>query len=167
MTTLPVYKGFQGSVEYDDGTLLIRILHIDDFISTTCDYASKAVAEFRDLVDDYLATCTEKGDEPNRPFKGSFNVRIDPQLHRAAAMAAAATGLTLNAWIGEAVRDAWQRLKMERSYLLEDVDAASIELGKSRSDYRSATPSADRERDTVTTLDDYRETLRQKNIAGR
>lgn len=102
MTTLR-YKDYQGSVTYEDGTLVLQILHIDDFITTECDSAGDVQKAFEALVDDYLATCAEVGKEPNRPFKGSFNVRVTPDLHRRAAMAAADEGLSLNAWVERAV----------------------------------------------------------------
>jgi predicted HicB family RNase H-like nuclease len=102
MTTLR-YKDYQGSVTYEDGTLVLQILHIDDFITTECDSATDAPNAFEALVDDYLATCAQVGKEPNRPFKGSFNVRVSPDLHRRAAMAAADERLSLNAWVERAI----------------------------------------------------------------
>lgn len=102
MTTLR-YKDYQGSVTYEDGELVLQILHIDDFITTECDSAADAQTAFEALVDDYLATCAQLGKEPNRPFKGSFNVRVSPDLHRRAAMAAADEGVSLNAWVERAM----------------------------------------------------------------
>jgi predicted HicB family RNase H-like nuclease len=102
MTTLR-YKDYQGSVTYEDGTLVLQILHIDDFITTECDSAADVQTAFEALVNDYLAACAEVGKEPNRPFKGSFNVRVSPDLHRRAAMAAADEGLSLNAWVERAI----------------------------------------------------------------
>jgi predicted HicB family RNase H-like nuclease len=108
MTTLR-YKDYQGSVAYEDGTLVLQILHIDDFITTECDSAADVQTAFEALVDDYLATCAEVGKEPNRPFKGSFNVRVSPELHRRAAMTAADEGVSLNAWVERAMA---QRLEL-------------------------------------------------------
>lgn len=34
--------------------------------------------------EDYLATCAELGKEPDETHKGSFNLRIPPELHRQA-----------------------------------------------------------------------------------
>ena len=42
--------------------------------------------------------------QPEKPFKGSFNVRIQPELHRKAALAASARGLSLNAFVEDAIR---------------------------------------------------------------
>jgi predicted HicB family RNase H-like nuclease len=97
--TILNYKSYQGSIEYEDGQLIIQLLHIDDFITTTCDSAGQAEVTFHELVEDYLATCEETGRAPDKPYKGSLNIRMMPELHRRAAMAAASAGVSLNAWI--------------------------------------------------------------------
>ena len=107
------YKEFQASVTFIDGKLLIRVLHVDDLLLAECDSASEVQATFQDLIDDYLETCETLGKAPSRPFKGSFNVRITPSLHRRVAMAAAVSGETLNSWIAQALE---QRLDRETSH---------------------------------------------------
>jgi predicted HicB family RNase H-like nuclease len=97
--TILSYKGYRGSIEYEDGQLVIQLLHIYDFITTTCDAVGKAEEAFHELVDDYLATCEETGRLPDKPYKGSLNIRMPPELHRRIAMAATAAGVSLNAWI--------------------------------------------------------------------
>ncbi len=52
--------------------------------------------EFEAAVDDYIETCVALGKEPQRPFKGLFNVRVPPALHRAAALRATRDGAALN-----------------------------------------------------------------------
>ena len=93
MSTL-YYKDYQGSVAFEDGRLVIQILHIEDSVSATCDLASEAQATFEVLVDDYIET---------------FNVRIGPELHRQAALAAADAGETLNAWVIGAAQERLRR----------------------------------------------------------
>ena len=97
--TILSYKGYQGSIEYEDGQLVIQLLHIDDSITTTCESAEEVQAAFHELVDDYLATCQETGRAPNKPYKGSLNIRMPPELHRRVAMAAVSAHISLNAWI--------------------------------------------------------------------
>jgi predicted HicB family RNase H-like nuclease len=65
------YKDFQGSVEFEDDRLIIRILHIEDLITTEMDSAAQARTAFAELVEDYLATCAELGKEPCRPKRGA------------------------------------------------------------------------------------------------
>lgn len=97
------YKGYQASVEFEDDTLFVKVLHISDLVVGECDKASDVEATARALIDDYLATCAEIGKNPEPPFKGSFNVRMTPEQHRKASIAAAEEGLSLNAWICAAV----------------------------------------------------------------
>jgi predicted HicB family RNase H-like nuclease len=108
------YKDFQGSVEFEDGRLVIRILHIDDFVTTEVDRASEAQNAFAELVEDYLVTCAELGKDPCKPFKGSFNVRVAPELHRQATMSAAELNETLNAWISKAMEERLERQKTKK-----------------------------------------------------
>jgi predicted HicB family RNase H-like nuclease len=93
------YKDYQGAVTFEDGHLVIQILHIDDLITTECDRASDAQKAFEELVEDYLATCAELKKEPSKPFKGSFNIRISPALHKRVAMVAAERDESLNALV--------------------------------------------------------------------
>ncbi|MHC2574004.1 type II toxin-antitoxin system HicB family antitoxin [Rhizobium leguminosarum] len=99
------YKDYQALVEYDDGAFFVKVLHIDDLLVAQFHVASEAENVLRELVDNYLAQCEAKGRQPNRPFKGSFNVRIPPELHRRAAMAAADDGLSLNSWTNLAISE--------------------------------------------------------------
>lgn len=109
------YKDFQGAVEFEDDRLVIRILHIDDFITTEVDSAKEAQGAFAELVEDYLATCAELGKEPCKPFKGSFNVRVAPELHRQAAMAAAELKESMNAWIAKAMEAHVERQRAKKA----------------------------------------------------
>lgn len=134
MTALK-YKDFQGSVEFQDGQLLIRILHIDDLISTQIDSAQKAQTAFEELVDDYLQTCEELGRPSCKPFKGSFNVRVSPELHRSVAMAAVETGETLNAWVGNALAAHVERHKAKKEMLSHGYALRVISGQRSRPRY--------------------------------
>lgn len=52
----------------------------------------------------FLDTCAAKGIEPRKHFSGKFVLRVDPAIHEAAALAAAAHGQSLNQWISEAIK---------------------------------------------------------------
>jgi predicted HicB family RNase H-like nuclease len=99
------YKDYMGSAEVsiEDNLLFGKLLFIKDVIS----YAAATPAElehaFREAVDDYLETCAEYGDQPDTPCKGTFNVRIGPERHKGAALAALHQGISLNEWISSAV----------------------------------------------------------------
>jgi len=104
MSTI-TYKGFQASVQYEDGNLFIKILHINDLLIATCRDASDVDRTFKELVDDYLAECAEIGKEPEKPFSGTFNVRVDKDVHRRVAMAASDAQISLNAWVSTALAE--------------------------------------------------------------
>lgn len=102
--TILTHKGYQGSIEYEDGHLVIQLLHIDDFVTTTCDDAKIAEGTFHLLVDEYLETCCRLAKEPDKPYKGSLNVRMPADLHRSLAKAATQARVSLNSWIVDACR---------------------------------------------------------------
>ena len=98
------YKGYQGEVSYEDRRLRVQVLHVSDFLTAECESASEIERAFHELIDEYLAECAALGVKPDKPFKGSFNVRLPSKMHRRAAMAATRAGQSLNAWIGGAVK---------------------------------------------------------------
>jgi addiction module HigA family antidote len=65
-------------------------------------------AEGRKSLKAYLEICGEKGLEPFRAFSGKFNLRLDPKVHEAAVIAAAAEDKSLNEWVAEAIEAAAQ-----------------------------------------------------------
>lgn len=54
---------------------------------------------FEEGVDDYLQLCHKQKTEPEKPFKGSFNVRVGPRLHQEIALNALNEGMSLNQYI--------------------------------------------------------------------
>lgn len=99
------YKGYWARIEYsaEDRLLYGKIEGIADLISFESESAGEIESAFHDAVDDYLAFCAEQGKAPDKPYKGSFNVRIPPELHRRAAREASRRGLSLNQYVEEAL----------------------------------------------------------------
>ena len=102
------YKGYYGSVNYNDQDHLFygKIELIRDLVSYEGTDVRSLRKSFEDAVDDYLELCSEQGREPNRPFKGSFNIRIGQELHRRAALAALRNGVSLNSFVKQALEKA-------------------------------------------------------------
>ncbi|MDM8540597.1 type II toxin-antitoxin system HicB family antitoxin [Desulfococcaceae bacterium HSG9] len=99
------YKGYDGSVHYNDGD---QIFHGKlEFISALVSYEGEDVkglkASFEEAVNDYLDMCKEERIEPEKPFKGNFNVRTGSALHRRAALFAKEQNINLNNVIIEAL----------------------------------------------------------------
>ncbi len=100
------YKGYvAGPIEIDpeDGTLSGTVAGLKDVIHFEGRTADELQQSFRDGIDDYLALCAERGEEPDRPFNGKILVRTDPTLHRKAALRAAAEGVSLSQWISRQI----------------------------------------------------------------
>jgi predicted HicB family RNase H-like nuclease len=56
----------------------------------------------------FLEGCARRGIEPRRLFSGKFSLRVNPQIHEAAALAAAAHGQSLNQWVADTLKQAVQ-----------------------------------------------------------
>ncbi len=102
------YKGYIGSVEFSeaDGVFYGRVMGIRALISYEGTNASELVADFHGAVDDYLALCEASGETPEKAYKGSFNVRVSPELHKEAVIYAAAHHITLNSFVETSMRQA-------------------------------------------------------------
>lgn len=92
------YNGYSGSIEisFEDNCLHGKILFITDLVSYEADTLLELKQEFILAVDDYIATCAEINKKPEKAFKGSFNVRVSPELHKLAAVKAYQEGISLN-----------------------------------------------------------------------
>ncbi|MBG1266172.1 type II toxin-antitoxin system HicB family antitoxin [Nostoc sp. WHI] len=112
MNDMMQYKDYFGSIHYSDEDKIFygQIEHIRSLISFEGEDVASLRASFEEAIDDYLALCEEKGIEPEKPFKGSFNVRVGSQLHRQAALYAQQRGVNLN----KLVTDALERYLFER-----------------------------------------------------
>ena len=99
------YRGYIGSVEFSeaDGVLFGKVMGIRALISYEGETVKELLADFHDGVDAYLALCAEQGIEPERAYKGSFNVRISPELHKKIAVCAASQQISLNSFVENAL----------------------------------------------------------------
>ncbi len=101
------YKGYVGSVECsgEDGLFFGRVMGIRALISYEGTTAQELADDFRDAVENYLALCEAEGKEPEKAYKGSFNVRIYPELHKQASLFAVTHGITLNSFVESALKN--------------------------------------------------------------
>ena len=95
------YKGYIGKVEFDDeaGIFHGEVINLRDVITFQGDSVAELRQAFQDSVDDYLAFCAERNEEPERPFSGTFTVRIPPELHRDISVQAKIANQSLNSWV--------------------------------------------------------------------
>jgi len=99
------YKDYIGSVHFstEDDIFYGRILGIDDLVSFEGASVTALKKSFHEAVDDYLETCAAVGKEPNKTYKGTFNVRIPTELHKRAAIFASLSNISLNDFIKTAI----------------------------------------------------------------
>jgi len=100
------YKGYTGSIEYsaEDGLLYGRLLGVKGLISYEGETGKALELDFQEAIDSYLDDCKANGIDPEKPFKGSFNVRVSPDLHQRAALLAQEAKVSLNNFVAEAIR---------------------------------------------------------------
>ncbi len=80
-----------------------KILYIKDLVTYVAKSPENLQQEFETAVGDYLETCKLLNREPEKPFRGQFNVRIPPELHRAAALRAVEEDVSLNDIVVKAI----------------------------------------------------------------
>jgi len=54
-------------------------------------------------VESYIKLCKDTGKECKKSYKGGFNVRISPEMHRKAAEKATEQGQSLNQFVQKAI----------------------------------------------------------------
>lgn len=107
ITSLMEYKGYHAKVEFDkdDQIFVGHVLGIGDSLN----FHGRSVDELNDALSDcienYLDRCKQIGKEPEREFKGVFNVRIKPEQHKKVALQAASEGITINQFVSRAIDD--------------------------------------------------------------
>lgn len=102
------YKGYAARVEYDarDDIFVGRVLGLRDIISFHASSVPALHEAFGEALDDYLADCAEQGIPPEKPASGKVMLRIRPEVHAAASIAARAAGKSLNQWADEVFEQA-------------------------------------------------------------
>ena len=106
------YKGYTGSVEYneEDNCLFGKVQGMrSDSITYEGNTVEELTKDFHNAIDDYLLLCEEKGIKPKNPYSGTLNVRLTPDVHSQAALAADRVGISINAFIKNAVIRDWNR----------------------------------------------------------
>lgn len=101
------YKGYLGSVEFseEDGLFYGKVMGIRSLISYEGETAKELLDDFHSAVDDYLDACAAEGKQPEVAYKGSFSVRISPELHKRLVVYATAHQMSLNSYIEETLKN--------------------------------------------------------------
>ena len=102
------YEGYTARVDFDDveGIFSGRLLGISDVVGFHADNVPELRAALKDAVDDYAEACARIGKQPEKPASGKLMLRIPPDVHRAALVAAESAGTSLNQWASKVLRQA-------------------------------------------------------------
>jgi predicted HicB family RNase H-like nuclease len=88
-------------------------------LNDTLAFHGKSVDElksaFQNCIEDYIDLCKEIGKQPEKEFRGVFNVRISPESHRQAAIEAAKDGVTMNQFVADSIEE---RLARRRAAMI-------------------------------------------------
>jgi predicted HicB family RNase H-like nuclease len=100
MTTM-TYKSYEANVEFDEDADIFQgeVINLRDIITFQGRSIDELKRAFAESVDDYLAFCKARGEQPEKPFSGQFVVRAEPSLHKAMVTAAKRAGVSLNKWV--------------------------------------------------------------------
>lgn len=134
MSKMMEYKGYHAQIEYDneDEIFVGKVFGITDSLNFHGTSVSELEEMFHQSIDNYLEMCAAAGKTPDKEFKGSFNVRISPELHRGIALRAAEEGITLNQFVLNALLQSLSGINANAKYSHKKVDAILSSKGVAR-----------------------------------
>jgi predicted HicB family RNase H-like nuclease len=102
------YENFTGTFNYieEDDVLYGKIAGINDLVTYEGTSIREIKKAFKEAVEDYIELCRKAGKNPYKSFKGVFNVRVSPELHRKAALKAIKLNIHLNQFVQKALEKA-------------------------------------------------------------
>lgn len=111
MSRMMEYKGYHAQVEFDsdDNLFIGKVYGISDSLNFHGTSVEELEEMFCQSIDNYLEMCRKTGKNPDKEFKGSFNIRISPELHKTIAMCAAQKGISLNQYVVSALESSVNR----------------------------------------------------------
>ena len=110
MKSMLEYKGYHAAIEYDaeDNIFVGEVFGITDSLNFHGTTVTELKEMFAECIDNYLALCEKIGKNPDKEFRGTFNVRIPPEMHKKAALAATKQKITLNQYITKAIAHSFE-----------------------------------------------------------
>jgi len=92
------YKGYFGEITYDDEAKIFHgeVIGLKDIITFQGKSVNELKKAFQDSINDYLAWCEERGEQPEKTYSGKLHIRMNPQLHAHLAVEAAKQNISLN-----------------------------------------------------------------------
>ena len=107
MNNILTYKGFVGSVHFsaDDNVFFGKLEGINDLVTFEGETVQELKTAFYCMVDEHIKDCEAENIPVEKSYRGNFNVRLSPDLHRKAAISARVRGITLNTFVKESIEN--------------------------------------------------------------
>lgn len=101
------YKEYIATVHYssEDEVFYGKLEGVNDLVSFEGRDVQELKSAFHEAVDDYEELCEMAGKEKEKTYKGTFNIRVKPDLHRLAARRSAEMGISLNQLVEQAMKN--------------------------------------------------------------
>jgi predicted HicB family RNase H-like nuclease len=102
------HKGYTARIEFDerDNIFVGRVLGLRTLISFHGEAVTELHQAFQAAIEDFLLDCEQQGIKPEKPASGKLMLRVPPEVHGAALVAAQASGKSLNQWATEVLQNA-------------------------------------------------------------
>ena len=99
------YKGYTARIEFDEGDNILvgRVLGLKAIIGFHGETIAELRADFEAAIDFMIEDCKARGELPEKSASGKLMLRVPPEVHAAALVAAQASGKSLNQWAVEAL----------------------------------------------------------------
>lgn len=108
MKNIMTIQGYKALISYDAETELFRGEFLD--VNGGADFYAADVNSLKQegqlSLAIFLEECEKRGIEPKKHYSGKFILRISPEAHEAAVIAAHASGLSLNQWTTKVIEQA-------------------------------------------------------------
>ncbi|MEP7251369.1 MAG: type II toxin-antitoxin system HicB family antitoxin [Ginsengibacter sp.] len=101
------YEGFHGTVHFssEDAIFFGKISGINDLVTFEGASVKELQKAFEEAVEDYISICEREKIPVLKSMKGSFNIRISPELHQKAAIVSSKQGVSLNQFVQKAIEN--------------------------------------------------------------
>lgn len=99
------YKGYLARIDFEEenGVFAGNVLGLTEPITFFGASVDELRGDFIFAIDHYLSSCAAAGVTPEKQVGGKVLVRLPPETHAAALIAAKSAGVSLNDWLNDAV----------------------------------------------------------------
>ena len=104
------HKGYTARIEFDerDNIFIGRVLCLRTIIGFHGETVVELRSAFEIAIEQFLRDCKVQGVRPEKPAPGNLMLRVPPEVHGVALVAAQAAGKSLNQWATEVLEEASQ-----------------------------------------------------------